>query len=102
MSSWIKSALIIFFLNMASTARAQDFPYEAQFQHLMGEPKETASALVTYPWKGNPQLSIPELSNAPHGSSIRIVSVERPLSNFSRWSHWESADHTVWVDLLDF
>jgi carboxyl-terminal processing protease len=102
MSSWMKSATIIFFLNMAATARAQTFPYEPQFRHLMGEPNETVSALVIYPWKSNPQVSIPELSNTPHGSSIRIVSVERPVSKYSHWSHWDSPDRTTWIDMLDF
>jgi hypothetical protein len=98
----MKSATIIFFLNMASTAHAQTSPYKAQFRHLMGEPNEIVSALVNYPWKDNPQVSVPELSNTPHGSSIRIVSVERPVSNYSRWSHWDSSDRTTWIDILDF
>jgi C-terminal processing protease CtpA/Prc len=102
MSAWMKSALMIFFLSMAHTAYAQTFPYEAQFRRLMGEPKEMVSAFIMYPWQDNVQVSLAELSNVPHGNVIRIASVERPASGYNRWSHWESADHTVWVDLLDF
>jgi hypothetical protein len=95
----MKSATIIFFSNMAATAHAQTSPFKAQSRHLMGEAKERVSALVNYPWKDNPQVSIPELSNGPHGSSIRIVSFERPVSNYSRWSHWDSPDRTTWIDV---
>ena len=102
MSAWMKSALMIFFLSMAHTAHAQTFPYEAQFRRLMGEPNETVSAFVMYPWQDNVQVSLAELNNVPHGDVIRIASVERPASGYNRWSHWESADHSVWVDLLDF
>ena len=69
---------MIFFLSMAHTAHAQAFPYEAQFRRLMGEPNETVSALVMYPWQDNVQVSLTELSNVPHGNAIRIADVERP------------------------
>ena len=77
MSPWMKSALMIFFLSMAHTTHAQTFPYEAQFRCLMGEPNETVSAFVMYPWQDNVQVSLAELSNVPHANVIRIAS-DRP------------------------
>ena len=55
MSPWMKWALMIFFLNTVHTAQAQTFPYEVQFHRLMGEPKETVSAFVMYPWPDHVQ-----------------------------------------------
>ena len=63
---------------MAHTAHAQTFPYEAQFRRLMGEPNETVSAFVMYPWQDNVQVSLAELGNVPDGNVIRIASVKRP------------------------
>jgi C-terminal processing protease CtpA/Prc len=87
---------------MSVAVHAQTFPYEAQFHRLMGEPKKTVSALLVYPWKDNVQLSPPGLNNTAHGETIRIVSAERPVSNYDRWSHWSNSDGTVWVDVVDF
>ena len=48
------------------------------------------------------QLSPPGLNNTPHGETIRIVSAERPVSGYDRWSHWSNSDGAVWVDVVDF
>lgn len=87
---------------MSVAVRAQTLPYDAQFNRLLGEPKETVSALLTYPWKDNVQVSPPGLNNTSHGDSIRIVPAERPVSGYDRWSHWTNSDGTVWVDVVDF
>ena len=97
-----KPVLIMVALSMSAAVHAQTFPYEAQFQRLMGEPKETLSALLSYPWKDNVQVSPPGLNNTTHGETIRIVSAERPVSGYDRWSHWSNSDGTVWVDVVDF
>src|SRR5215472_7647754 len=97
-----KPVLIMLALSISAVVHAQTFPYEAQFHRLMGEPKETLSALLIYPWKDNVQLSPPGLNNTPHGETIRIVSAERPVSGYDRWSHWSNSDGAVWVDVVDF
>lgn len=97
-----KPVLIILALSMSVAVHAQTFPYKAQLDRLWGEPKKTVSALVTYPWRDDPQVSPPELNETPHGNSIRIASLERTPSGYSHWSHWEGPDHTIWADLLDF
>jgi len=48
-----KPVLIMLALSISAVVHAQTFPYEAQFHRLMGEPKETLSALLIYPWKDN-------------------------------------------------
>lgn len=100
MSLLLKLAPIALCLSLPLTVRAQAFPY-GSLERLMGEPKEIVSALVIYPWKNEAQISLPGLNETAHGSSIRIVSVERPLSSYRRWSHWSSPDGTIWIDLLD-
>ena len=65
----------------------QEAPPEAQFRRLMGEPNETVSAFVMYPWQDNVQVSLAALGNVPDGNVIRIASVERPASGYNRWSH---------------
>lgn len=97
-----KPVLIMLALSMSVTVHAQTLPYDAQFHRLLGEPKETVSALLIYPWKDNVQVSPPGLNNIPHGDSIRIVSAERPVSGYDRWSHWTNSYGTVWVDVVDF
>lgn len=102
MSSSRKPVLIMLALSMPVAVHAQSLPYDAQFHRLLGEPKETVSALLIYPWKDNVQVSPPGLDNTPHGDSIRIVSAERPVSGYDRWSHWTNSYGTVWVDVVDF
>lgn len=98
----VKVATITLFLAVAFSIHAQTFPYDVQFDHLMGEPNETVNALVLYPWRNDLQISLPGLKTAPHGVSIRIVSAVVPVSGYSRWSHWSSSDDAFWVDILDF
>jgi carboxyl-terminal processing protease len=93
-------AWIALLLGVPVVVHAQGFG--AQFDHLMGDPKETVSALVLYPWKSEVQITLPGLSDAPHGDSIRMVSIERPVAGYTRWSHWNNADGTAWVDVVDF
>lgn len=102
MSSARKLVFVALALSIPATVHAQTFRYEAQFNRLMGEPKETVSALIKYPWRDNPRVSLTALNDFTHGDSIRIVSVNRPTSRYNHWSHWDSPDHTIWVDLLDF
>lgn len=97
-----KPVLVTLALGMSVGVHAQTLPYDAQFQRLLGEPTETVSALLTYPWKDNIQISPPGLNNTSHGELIRIVSAERPVSAYDRWSHWTNSDGTVWVDVVDF
>jgi carboxyl-terminal processing protease len=102
MSPPMKLASIVLSLSVSLAVYAQDFPYEAQLQRLMDEPNETVSALVIYPWRDDVRISLPGLNETPHGNSIRIVSAERPVSGYSRWSHWNSPDDTIWMDVLNF
>ena len=97
-----KPVLVTLALGMSVAVHAQTLPYDAQFRRLLGEPTETVSALLTYPWKDNIQISPPGLNNTSHGELIRIVSAERPVSAYDRWSHWTNSDGTVWVDVVDF
>ena len=90
-----KPALVMLALSMSVAVHAQTLPSDAHFQRLLGAPKETVSALLTCPWKDNVQLSPPGLNNTSHGGSIRIVSAERPVSGYDRWSHWTNSDGTV-------
>lgn len=95
------ASFCFFLLSTSLYLSAQALPYEAQFVRLTGELKEMVSALVAYPWKeGNP--GPPNgLNEAPHGNTIRIVSVELPISDYSRWLHWSSQDGKAWVDIVD-
>ena len=102
MASATKPIFVTLALSISVAVHAQTFPYKTQVDELWSEPRQTVSSLVTYPWSEHPRISPPELNEAAHGNSIRIVSVERTPSGFSHWSHWEGADHTIWVDLLDF
>jgi carboxyl-terminal processing protease len=97
----LEAVSIALLLSMLLDPNAQAFPYETQFKRLMNEPNEIVSAFAIYPWReGNPG-SLNGLNDAPHGKAIRIVSVERPVSDFSSWFHWSSADGTTWVDIVD-
>jgi carboxyl-terminal processing protease len=97
-----KVASMGFLLSMCVTLNAQTFSYEAQFKRLMGEPKEIVSALVIYPWRDGKPEPLNGLNEVPHSNTIRIVSVERTISDYSRWLHWNSQDGTTWVDIVDF
>jgi carboxyl-terminal processing protease len=102
MSPLTSLASLVLLFSLSASVHAQAFPYEAQFKRLMGEPNETVSALAIYPWMDSLQISLPELSNSSHSNSIRIVSVERPVSGYTHWSHWSNSDGTAWADMLDF
>lgn len=96
-----KAAAVGFLFIMPVALSAQTFSYEAQFKRLMSEPKEMVSAFVTYPWRDGNPASLNSLNETPHGSTIQIVSVERPVSDYSRWLHWSSQDGATWVDMVD-
>lgn len=66
-----KPVLVTLALGMSVAVHAQTLPYDAQFHRLLGEPTETVSALLTYPWKDNIQISPPGLNNTSHGELIR-------------------------------
>jgi hypothetical protein len=77
-------------------------PVLAQFERLMGEPKNIVHALLDFPWKADLPDELPGLHTAAQDRAIRIASVEQPLGPYSRWTHWENEDGTVWVDLATF
>src|SRR5437016_2425871 len=81
---------------------ADSNPLIDQFNRLMGEPREIVGALVNYPWKAGRPESLDGLQRVPPGASIRIVSLELPLSEYARWAHWTSPDGALWIDLVDF
>ncbi|HLK62398.1 MAG TPA: S41 family peptidase [Bryobacteraceae bacterium] len=83
-------------------AAAQENPVLSQFERLMGQPKSLAASLVDLPWNAEPPETLPGFQRKPHGQTIRVVSVERPLEGASQWTHWESEDHLAWVDLVRF
>ena len=74
----------------------------AQFERLMGQPKEVVGHLVNFPWNSESPDALPGFRRVPHGQTIRIVSVEKPVADPSRWTHWESEDGNAWVDLVGF
>jgi hypothetical protein len=55
-----------------------------------------------YPWRDGKPESPNGLNEVPHSNTIRIVSVELPVPNYSRWFHWSSQDGTTWVDFVEF
>ena len=67
---------------------ADSNPLIDQFNRLMGEPREIVGALVNYPWKAGRPESLDGFQRVPPGASIRIVSLELPLSEYARWAHW--------------
>ena len=96
------ASLGIFLLSISVALNAQTFSYEPQFKRLMSEPKEIVSALVIYPWRDGNPASLNGLNETPHGSTIRIVSAERPISDYRHWLHWSGQDGATWVDIVDF
>lgn len=96
-----KAAAAGFLFITPVSLHAQTFSYEPQFKRLMSEPKEIVSALVIYPWRDGNPASLNGLNEVPRGNTIRIVSVELPISDYSRWLHWSSSDGTTWVDVVD-
>jgi len=97
-----KVASMGFLLSMCVTLNAQTSPWEAQFKRLMDQPREVVSAFVIYPWRDGKPESPNGLNEVPHSNTIRIVSVELPVPNYSRWFHWSSQDGTTWVDFVEF
>ncbi len=87
---------------LAPALWAQGNPVGAQFDRLMDQPKEVVGDLVTFPWIAEIPDSLPGFRKVPHGRTIRMVSVERPVEDFSQWRHWESEDGLAWVDLVSF
>lgn len=96
-----KAAAVVFLLIMPVALKAQTLPYEAPFVRLIGEPQDLVSALVTYPWKESNAGPRNGLNEGPHGNTIRIVSVELPISDYRRWVHWSSQDGAAWADIVD-
>src|ERR1051326_6387498 len=84
------------------SATAQNNPVEAQFKRLMGEPKELASQLSSFPWKAELPDTFPGFKRVLPTDRIRIVSVEQNPREHSRWTRWDSADGAAWVDLIHF
>jgi C-terminal processing protease CtpA/Prc len=87
---------------VAMCASGQSDPFEAQYQRLMGEPKELVNILASFPWKSAPLADLPGLRPASPGQTIRIVSVERPMQSQTEWKHWQSADGAAWLDIATF
>ena len=94
--------LVSLFCMLGGSVRAKDFPLAQQFNYLMGNPKSTVDALVNFPWIADSPESLPGFTRQAPRQTIRIVSVETSLQNTSNWSHWESDDGIVWIDLLTF
>jgi hypothetical protein len=82
--------------------RAQDNPVAAQVERLMGQPKDSVNLLVNFPWKAESPDALPGFRRVPHGQTIRIVSVQKPVEDTTQWTHWESEDGLAWVDLVNF
>lgn len=93
--------LIVLF-GIAACAYGQSNPVLAQFERLMGAPKNIVHALLDFPWKADLPDELPGLHTAARDRDIRIASVVQPLGPYSRWTHWENEDGTVWVDLATF
>ena len=83
-------------------AGGQDNAVLGEFNRLMGDPKQLVGKLLDYPWKSDAPVELPGLRPVEHGPTIRIVSLQRPLTGFSSWRRWESEDGAVWVDLVSF
>jgi hypothetical protein len=96
------SRLIVFFALVGLEARGQGNPVAAQFERLMGRPKEVVNYLVNFPWKAELPDELPGLRRVSSGQTIRIASVEQAVRAHSRWQRWESEDGNVWVDLVTF
>jgi hypothetical protein len=93
---------LIAMLGVAACAHGQSNPVLAQFERLMGQPKDVVNALVNFPWRLDQPDDLPGLRQAASGQTMRIASVEQPLQSVRRWKHWESEDSTIWVDLVNF
>ena len=66
-------------------ADAQQNPVAAQFERLMGQPKEIVNNLVNFPWKVEPLDELTGFRRVDPGQSIRIGSVEKPARSHSQW-----------------
>lgn len=93
--------IIVFFGLVGAIARG-DNPVSAQFERLMGQPKEVVNYLANFPWKAELPDELPGLRQVSTGQNIRIASVEQPASAHSMWKHWAGEDGAVWVDLIKF
>jgi len=93
---------LIAILAAAACAYAQSNPVLAQFERLMGQPKDVVNTLVNFPWRLDPPDEFPGLKQVAPGQTIRIASVEQPLHSNPPRKHWENEDATVWVDLVSF
>src|SRR6476660_4903114 len=87
---------LVAFCGIAASAYGQSNPVLAQFERLMGEPKNIVHALLDFPWKADLPDELPGLHTAARDRAIRIASVEQPLGPYSRWTHWENEDGTVY------
>jgi carboxyl-terminal processing protease len=85
-----------------STAYTQTNPVIAQFERLMGQPKDVVGHLVNFPWKAGLPETLSGFRRVPFAQTIRIASMEKPVRDHSRWMHWESEDRNAWVDLIRF
>jgi hypothetical protein len=74
----------------------------AQFDRLMGQPKELVSDLVSFPWNAESPNALLGFRRVPHGQRIRMASVEKPVRDSTQWVHWETEDGIAWVDLVGF
>ena len=87
---------------LACSARGQENPLAERFHRLMGGPKEFADQLLNYPWKTELPPELPGLRAAPVSPTIRIGSVERPLTGAPIRRRWASGDGKLWIDLVRF
>lgn len=81
---------------------AQENPVASQFDFLMSQPKSLVQALVNYPYNQSLPEALPGLNPSSTQGSIRIVSVQKPIEDYSHWKQWKSADGDAWVDLVKF
>ena len=94
--------LIGLFWFATAAVQAQGNPVAAQFERLMGQPKEVVNDLANFPWKTETPGELPGFRQVAAGPNIRIASVEQPSGDHSRWTHWESEDGNAWIDVVAF
>ncbi len=98
MSNMLRAVLYLCIATLS--AYCQSNPVSAQFERLLGQPKDLVNDLVNFPWRADLPGDLPDLRHVPPGESIRIASVQQPMREHSAWRRWESVDGAVWVDLV--
>jgi carboxyl-terminal processing protease len=86
--------LVLWAVSYASGAPALD----ASFNRLIGAPRKAVEQLGSLPWRVDVSPSLEGFQKSAGSGSIRIGSIDRPLTNARAWLHFTRGED--WIDFV--